>query len=63
MLVVIAIAAHQLVMYYKIVVIGSYMSVAPIHLQIIVGLVWPIMVIIIGYVLIKGIVKLDPSKL
>lgn len=54
---VLAVAANQASMYYNIVVAGPYMSVAPIHLQIITGGLWPVLVILIGWLVIKTIVK------
>lgn len=60
---VLALAAQQASMYYKIVVIGSYMSVAPIHLQIITGALWPILMIAFVYYVISAIVKFKISDL
>lgn len=60
---VLALVAQQASMYYNIVVIGSYMSVAPIHLQIITGGLWPVLVILVGWLVIKTIVKFNPTDL
>lgn len=60
---VVALAAQQASMYYNIVVVGSYMSVAPIHLQIITGGLWPIVILLATVFSIRFIVKFKPSDL
>ncbi len=58
-----AFGAQQASMYYNIVVTGSYMSVAPIHLQIITGGLWPIVVVLVMWFAIKTIMKFKISDL
>ena len=58
-----ALGTQQASMYYNIVVMGSYMSVAPIHLQIITGGLWPIVVVLAMWFAIKTIIKLKISDL
>jgi hypothetical protein len=59
---IVALAAQQLQMYYNIVLAGAYMNVAPIHLKIITGVLWPLLVVGGGLWLIVFIVRLKPSN-
>ncbi len=60
---VVALAAQQLVMYNNIILMGSYLTVAPIHLKIIAGLLWPLVVVVGGGMLIWFIVKFNPARM
>lgn len=62
-LLIVALIAQQFYMYYNIVIAGSYMSVAPIHLQIITGAFWPLAVLLIGFLAIRAIVNFKISDL
>lgn len=60
--IIIAIAANQLHMYYNIVILGSYVTTAPIHLVIITGILWPILVLLLASWLLKLVYKFDYKK-
>lgn len=60
---VIALAGQQLVMYYNIVVMGTYMSTAPFHLMVITGVMWPVIVVAVAFVALRAIIRFKPNQL
>lgn len=61
-LVVLALIGQQLLMYKSIVLEGSYMSVAPFYLQVVVGAVWPLLVLLIGFLAIRFVWRFKLSN-
>lgn len=62
-LVVLAIAAQQLSVYYNVVVVGTFLKNAPIANAILGGVAWPVAVVAIGGFLIYKIVKFNPKSI
>ncbi len=60
---VLALCVQQASMFYSIVILGPYLQVAPSHLQMITGLIWPLLIIFIPISLITKILKFKISDL
>lgn len=62
-LLVLALAGQQLVMYYEIVVAGTFTSSAAFHQFVITVILWPLVVVLVAFVLLRAIVTFKPSSL
>lgn len=61
-LLILALAGQQLINYYDIVVVGTFTSTAAFHQLVIVGLVWPVVVVAVAGFLLWKIVTFKVNK-
>ena len=60
-LVVLVIALRQLYVYYQTVVMGTFFGTAPFPTLVMQGVLWPVVVIVIAYAVIRAIIKFKPE--
>lgn len=60
-LIVLVIALQQLYVYYQTVIMGTFFGTAPFPTLVMQGVLWPLLVVVIAFFVIRAIVKFKPE--